>query len=97
MEPRACLARFPTAGLGIELEPWQPGRSTRAETRQPEHQHSRSNDPFGFDTTTGGYGSQGSYWYPGDADKGDIARMLFYSDTRWSSQGLSLTDGFPSG
>ena len=63
----------------------------------PSINSSRSNDPFGFDTTTGGYGSQGSHWYPGDADKGDIARMLFYSDTRWSSLGLSLTDGFPDG
>ncbi|MEM9253430.1 MAG: endonuclease, partial [Planctomycetota bacterium] len=57
----------------------------------------RSNKPFGFDTTTGSYGSLGSYWFPGDGDKGDIARSIFYSDTRWSSLGLSLTDSFPSG
>jgi endonuclease I len=58
---------------------------------------SRSNKPFGFDATTGSYGSQGSYYFPGDADKGDVARSLFYMDTRWSGSGLSLTDSFPSG
>lgn len=63
----------------------------------PSINSSRSNKPFGFDTTTGGFGSLGSYYFPGDADKGDIARSLFYSDTRWSSLGLSLIDGFPSG
>ncbi len=57
----------------------------------------RGNLPFGLDNTTGNYGVLGSYWFPGDADKGDIARMLFYSDTRWSSLGLSLTDGTPAG
>ncbi len=53
---------------------------------------SRSNKPFGLDNTTGSFGSQGAYYFPGDADKGDIARQLFYSDTRWSSLGISLVD-----
>ena len=57
---------------------------------------SRSNKPFGLDGTVGGYGSLGTYYFPGDADKGDIARSLFYSDTRWgASLGLSLTDNLP--
>ena len=56
----------------------------------------RGNDPFGFDSTTGTHGSVGSYYFPGDADKGDIARQLFYSDTRYASSGLSLTDSSPS-
>ncbi|WP_168205084.1 endonuclease [Bythopirellula goksoeyrii] len=55
----------------------------------------RGNDPFGFDTTIGGYGPVGSYWYPGDADIGDVARAQFYMATRYTQ--LSLTDSFPSG
>ena len=56
---------------------------------------SRGNKPFGFETTTGSFGSVGSYYFPGDTDKGDIARSLFYSDTRWSSLGLSIVTSFP--
>lgn len=56
---------------------------------------SRGNKPFGNADTTGGFGSLGTYYFPGDADKGDVARSLFYSATRWSSQGLTLTNGFP--
>ena len=57
----------------------------------------RGNKPFGFETTFGNHGNVGSFYFPGDDEKGDIARQLFYSDTRWSSLGLSLTDAFPSG
>lgn len=57
----------------------------------------RGNDPFGFASTTGSYGSIGSSWYPGDADAGDIARSLFYSATRYASSGLQLVNGTPSG
>ena len=56
---------------------------------------SRGNKPFGLDGTTGSYGPVGAYYFPGDADKGDIARQLFYSDTRWTSLGLSLVEGLP--
>ena len=64
----------------------------------PSINSSRSNDPYGFETNTGAHGSAGSnYYFPGDADKGDIARTMFYAATRWSSEGLSLTDSFPSG
>lgn len=56
---------------------------------------SRGNKPYAYGTTFGNYSSQGSYWFPGDADKGDIARCLFYSATRYS--GLTLVDSFPSG
>ncbi len=62
----------------------------------PSINTSRSNKPFGFEDTTGTYGSLGSYYFPGDVDKGDIARSLFYSDTRWSSLGISLVNFFPS-
>ncbi len=57
---------------------------------------SRGNKPFGWDNTTGSYGAVANgYYFPGDTDKGDIARQLFYSDTRWSSLGLSLVDTVP--
>ncbi len=58
---------------------------------------SRGNDPYGNEDSTGGYGSVGAYFFPGDADKGDIARSQFYSATRYASSGLTLTDGFPFG
>lgn len=56
---------------------------------------SRGNSPFGLDNTTGVHGSAGGYYFPGDADKGDVARSLFYSATRWSSLGLTLVDTAP--
>jgi endonuclease I len=55
----------------------------------------RGNDPYGLDSSSGGYGSVGDYFYPGDADAGDVARSQFYMATRYST--LSLTDGTPSG
>ena len=62
----------------------------------PSINSSRGNKPFGFAETTGSYGSLGAYYFPGDLDKGDIARSLFYSDTRWGpALGLSLVDSFP--
>jgi endonuclease I len=63
----------------------------------PDINAARENKPFGFFDTFGQYGSVGQYYFPGDTDKGEIARSLFYSDTRWTSLGLSLTDSFPTG
>jgi endonuclease I len=57
---------------------------------------SRSNKPFGLSTTTGVFGSLGTFYFPGDADKGDIARILFYHETRWGpSNGITLVNGVP--
>lgn len=58
---------------------------------------SRGNKPFGNPDTIGGFGSLGTFYFPGDTDKGDIARSLFYSATRYSSSGLTLVNGVPSG
>tara|TARA_R110000782_G_scaffold13976_9_gene40954 strand:- start:3177 stop:4892 length:1716 start_codon:yes stop_codon:yes gene_type:complete len=63
----------------------------------PSINSSRGNKPFGDADTTGGHRSLGAYYFPGDTDKGDIARSLFYSDTRYASTGLRLVDTFPSG
>ena len=64
----------------------------------PSINSSRGNKPFGGGAnTTGNHRSLGTFYFPGDADKGDIARNLFYSDTRYASSGLQLVDGTPSG
>ncbi len=63
----------------------------------PSINSSRGNKPFGNVSSSGNFGSQGSFYFPGDTDKGDIARSLFYSATRYSSSGLTLVNGFPSG
>ena len=62
----------------------------------PSINGARGNMPFGNYDTTGSYRSLGSYWFPGDVDKGDLARSLFYSATRYQST-LTLVDGLPSG
>ena len=61
----------------------------------PSINSSRSNKPFGMDSTTGANQHVGSYYYPGDTDQGDVARSQFYMATRYSQ--LSLTDATPSG
>ncbi len=64
----------------------------------PSINSSRGNDPYGNINSSGSYGAvSGGYYYPGDADAGDIARALFYSDTRWTSLGLSLVNTYPAG
>jgi len=54
---------------------------------------SHSNTNFGPATGSGGYISAGGYWYPGDVERGDVARSSFYMATRWSQ--LRLTNGSP--
>jgi endonuclease I len=61
----------------------------------PSINSSRGNKPFGFAETTGIHRSLGTFYFTGDMDKGDIARSLFYSDTRWTSLGISLVNGAP--
>jgi len=65
----------------------------------PSINGSRGNKPFGFETTTGNHGAvpATNYYFPGDVDKGDVARSLFYSDSRWGpSLGLTLVDSAPA-
>lgn len=64
----------------------------------PSINSSRGNKPYGLDNTTGSFGAvSGGYYFPGDADKGDMARTMFYAATRWSSSGFTLVEGLPSG
>jgi endonuclease I len=60
---------------------------------------SRSNSPYGTATSSGtnGYKTPGFY-YPGDADRGDAARAMFYAVTRYptyNGHSLSLVNGSP--
>ena len=56
----------------------------------------RGHRAFGFETTTGNHRTIGAdYYYPGDADRGDVARQLFYSTTRYASSNLTLVEGVP--
>ncbi len=90
---------WPVSRLGVS----DPGNSTtnlssdqfNLRPANPSINSSRGNKPFGMDSTTGGHGHQGSYYYPGDSDAGDVARAQFYMTTRYSQ--LILTDGAPSG
>jgi endonuclease I len=60
----------------------------------PSINSSRGNKPFGGGAnTTGNHRSLGTYYFPGDTDKGDVARNLFYSNTRYA--GLTLVNGVP--
>jgi endonuclease I len=48
----------------------------------PSINSSRGNLPFV--DGTGSYGTRSGGWFPGDQDKGDIARAVFYMNTRWN-------------
>jgi endonuclease I len=62
----------------------------------PSINSSRSNKPFGNDTSSGSFGAvSGGNYYPGDADAGDVARAQFYMATRYTQ--LTLTDSTPAG
>lgn len=64
----------------------------------PSINNSRGNKPFGLPDTIGSFRSLGTYYFVGDADRGDIARSLMYSETRYGPEsGLGLVNGFPSG
>lgn len=54
---------------------------------------SRGNDAFGTPTASGVNGHTNGYYYPGDADSGDTARIIFYGGTRWKDAGLKVVNG----
>ncbi len=62
----------------------------------PSINSSRGNKGFGTTSTpaSASYGSQGTLYYPGSPDRGDVARSLFYMATRYSSN-LTLVNGAP--
>jgi endonuclease I len=47
----------------------------------PDINQSRQNRPYV--AGSGSYGAVGAGWFPGEEDKGDIARAVFYMNTRW--------------
>lgn len=60
----------------------------------------RGNLNYGGPNLTGSAGAvtinSVKYWFPGDLDKGDVARSLFYMATKWKSEGLMLVNGNPT-
>lgn len=74
-------------GMGSDLhmlKPLDPGTNSN-----------RGNRAFGFAATTGANRklSDDDYYFPGMADRGDMARILFYGATRWKDEGLNLVNG----
>ncbi len=75
---------------------------------------SRSDNGYGFyinnSTPSGSYGNNSNagttYFYPGDADRGDVSRSIFYMATRWfdpsnpsrgtSASNLDIKNGVPA-
>ncbi|MEL7238629.1 MAG: endonuclease, partial [Planctomycetota bacterium] len=53
----------------------------------------RSNASFGTAVASGSNRNIGSFYYPGDADAGDVARIAFYMATRWEDRGLKIVNG----
>lgn len=75
-----------TVGMGSDLHMLKP--------LDPGTNNNRGNKAFGFANTTGANRSlSSSYYFPGMADRGDIARILFYGATRWKDDGLNLVNG----
>ena len=69
----------------------------------PNTNGGRGNDGYGNVTSSGAPAVNGSYFYPGDVDKGDVARSIFYMATRYytgsgtlSINNLQLRTGTPS-
>ena len=67
---------------------------------RPSINSSRSNKPYGITSSSGSYSSQSTYFFPGDAQKGDSARTIFYMATCFyngsgtaSINNLSIVDG----
>jgi uncharacterized repeat protein (TIGR01451 family) len=66
----------------------------------PSLNSSRGNSPYGTVTSSGACGYQtAGYYYVGDADRGDVARTMFYLVTRYpsfSGHTLALVNGNPT-
>jgi endonuclease I len=66
----------------------------------PSVNSSRSNDAYGIATSSGTYQNNSTYFFPGDAQKGDVARAMFYMATRYfdgtstpSTNNLTIVSG----
>jgi endonuclease I len=60
----------------------------------PSVNSDRGNANFGITNSSGSFGDVGSYWFPGDQDKGDVARAMFYMATCYTH--LSVENGNPA-
>ncbi len=87
---------WPASRQGINGNNGTAGRYGDVHMLKPAEQSinsERSNLSFGLDTTSGSARQVGAYFYPGDADKGDVSRIAFYAATRWEDDGLKLVEG----
>ena len=50
----------------------------------PSINSSRGNKPFADKVGGGTHGAVSGGYYPGDDDRGDVARIIFYMNTRWN-------------
>ncbi len=61
--------------------------------RSADVQRNGSRGSRKFTTGSGNSGTVGSYWYPGDEWKGDVARMMMYMYLRYPTQCLPINVG----
>jgi endonuclease I len=95
---------WPQSKLGVNVDnPYIGPGSDLFELRpcNPGINSSRSNDAYGATTSTGPYQNSSGFFYAGDADKGDVARAIFYMATRYyngsgvpSTNNLSIVSGY---
>jgi endonuclease I len=87
---------WPRSRLGTNGSNSTAGRFGDLHMLKPSDQSTnsnRGNDSFGTVNTTGGNRGVGEFYYPGDVDAGDMARIAFYAATRWQDDGLELVNG----
>jgi endonuclease I len=94
---------WPQSKLGVSVNPGSKNAGTdlfELAPCLPTINSSRSNDAYGTLTASGPYQNNSSSFFPGDNDKGDVARAMFYMATRYydgsatpSTNNLSLVNG----
>lgn len=85
---------WPDSKLGINTSNGTVGSASdlfEIRPANPSINSSRSNLAFGGVNSTGSYGHASPYYFPGDADKGDAARTIFYMATRYHQPGQPLS------
>ncbi len=69
-------------GVGSDLHNLRPAT--------PSVNSSRGNSPFAARQGSSSFGHVSGGWYPGDDDRGDVARIVFYMNTLWDVTFLSV-------
>jgi endonuclease I len=85
---------WPQSWLGVSVSNTYVGPASdlfELAPADPTANGGRGNDGYGNATSSGAAGVNGSYFYPGDTDKGDMARSLFYMATRYYTGSSTLS------